>query len=215
MACEKGRPLEYALEGSVFVAGAVVRWLRDQMGVIKESKDSEDSALEVKDSAGVYFVPAFSGLGAPYWDIDARGTIVGLTAGITKNHIVRSALESIAYQTHDVINAMNADMTAFGGKKITSLKVDGGASANNLLMQMQSDVSGIDVVRLSCPEATAMGAAFLAGLAVGFYKDRNQIRKTTALGKTFTSSLTFDERKQKLDGWHKAINCAKAFSGEN
>ncbi len=215
VACEKGRPLEYALEGSVFVAGAVVRWLRDQMGVIKESKDSEDSALEVKDSAGVYFVPAFSGLGAPYWDIDARGTIVGLTAGITKNHIVRSALESIAYQTHDVINAMNADMTAFGGKKITSLKVDGGASANNLLMQMQSDVSGIDVVRLSCPEATAMGAAFLAGLAVGFYKDRNQIRKTTALGKIFTSSITFDERKQKLDGWHKAINCAKAFSGEN
>ncbi len=212
---EEGREIEYALEGSVFVGGAIVSWLRDQMKCIHESRDSEYFASKVRDSAGVYFVPAFSGLGAPYWDMDARGTIVGLTAGSGKNHIIRAALESIAYQTEDVIAAMNADMQAFEKSTIKSLKVDGGASANDLLMQMQSDISGISVIRSASAEATALGAAFLAGLAVGFFKDREELKQKMIKGKTFDPDISDEARNEKLNGWHKAVKACSAFSELN
>ena len=210
VANEKGRPIEYALEGSVFVGGAVIRWLRDEMKLIHDSSDSEYFARKVKDSAGVYLVPAFSGLGAPTWDMHARGTIVGLTAGTGKNHIIRAALESIAYQTEDVISAMNAD----NGERssISVLKVDGGASANELLMQMQSDFSSVTVQISSNPEATAQGAAFLAGLAVGFFVDRNELKGLVATKKCFTPTMSETERKSHLDGWHRAISACRKFS---
>ncbi len=214
IAGEKEREIEYALEGSVFVGGAIVKWLRDEMKLIHESRDSEYFARKVKDSAGVYFVPAFSGLGAPYWDMNARGTIVGLTAGAGKNHIIRAALEAIAYQTEDVICAMNEDMKAFGEKPITSLKVDGGASANSLLMQMQSDISGIDVICSSSAEATALGAAFLAGLAVGFFESRDELLQKMSNGNTFKSAVSDTQRREMLKGWHRAVKAVKAFSKE-
>ncbi len=212
VAGEKGRPIEYALEGSVFVGGAVVRWLRDQMELIETAADSEASAKEIKDSAGVYFVPAFSGLGTPYWDMEARGTIVGLTAGTGKHHIVRAALESIAYQTEDLIDAMNADMRACGEPPIKCLRVDGGASANNLLMQTQSDISGISVLRSATTEATATGVAFLAGLAVGFYKSREKLKKKLASGKTFNPKIKDSERKKLQNGWRRAVKACRDFS---
>ncbi len=214
IAGEKGRELEYALEGSVFVGGAVVRWLRDEMKLIHESSDSEYFARKVKDSAGVYFVPAFSGLGAPYWDMEARGTVVGLTAGAGKNHIIRAALESIAYQTQDVISAMNADMAEFSDEPIGSLRVDGGASANNLLMQLQSDISGISVLRSASAEATAMGAAFLAGLAVGFYESREELKAKLGAATEFNCSIDAAERERLLCGWRRAVRATKAFSEE-
>ncbi len=212
IAGEKGRDIEYALEGSVFVGGAIIRWLRDEMKLIQESRDSEYFANKVKDSAGVYFVPAFSGLGAPYWDMEARGTLVGLTAGAGKDHIIRASLESIAYQTDDVISAMNEDMKAFGAERIVSLKVDGGASANGLLMQMQSDISGISVIRSSSAEATAMGAAFLAGLAVGFFESREELREKMTVGKVFESNISVAEREKLLAGWHGAVKACRAFA---
>ncbi len=212
---EKDREIEYALEGSVFVGGAIVKWLRDQMRLIFESSDSEFFARKVEDSAGVYMVPAFSGLGAPYWDMQARGTIVGLTAGAGKNHIIRAALESIAYQTQDVISAMNADIKAFGQGSIQSLKVDGGASANDLLMQIQSDISAISVLRSSSYEATALGAAFLAGLAVGFYKSRDELKQKMSAGRVFEKSITEEKRAELLKGWHKAVLACRAFSEED
>ncbi len=215
IAGEKGSDLEYALEGSVFVGGAIVRWLRDEMHLIQESRDSEYFASKVSDSAGVYFVPAFSGLGAPYWDMEARGTIIGLTAGAGKNHIIRASLESIAYQTQDVISAMNADMKAFGEAPISTLKVDGGASANNLLMQMQSDISGISVLRSSSAEATALGAAFLAGLAVGFFASRQELREKITKGNLFESQIDAQERAELQKGWHKAVSACRAFCGED
>lgn len=208
---EKGREIEYALEGSVFVGGAIVKWLRDEMKIIHESRDSEYFARKVENSAGVYFVPAFSGLGAPYWDMEARGTIVGLTAGAGKNHIIRAALESIAYQTQDVISAMNEDMKMFNESPINCLRVDGGASANNLLMQLQSDISGISVQRSASAEATALGAAFLAGLAVGFFKNREELKEKVAAGKIFESSIDFEKRNELLKGWHRAVKSAKTF----
>lgn len=211
---EQGRDIEYALEGSVFVGGAIIKWLRDQLKLIHESSDSEYFANKVTDSAGVYFVPAFTGLGAPYWDVDAKGTIVGLTAGACKNHIIRAALESIAYQTEDVIAAMNADMQACGGIPIGCLKVDGGASVNNLLMQTQSDISGITVVRSSSAEATALGAAFLAGLAVGFYKDRDELKAKVCAGQMFESQIDSNARVARLDGWRRAVNACRAFGKE-
>ncbi len=212
---EKGRKIEYALEGSVFVGGAIIKWLRDEMNLIQESRDSEYFAKKVKDSAGVYFVPAFSGLGAPYWDMEARGTIVGLTAGAGKNHIIRAALESIAYQTEDVIFSMNEDMKLFSENVISSLKVDGGASANDLLMQMQSDISNISVLRSESCEATAMGAAFLAGLAVGFFKDREELKSKMKSCNTFSSNISEEKRKELLLGWHRAINSCKTFTEES
>ena len=210
VANEKGRPIEYALEGSVFVGGAVIRWLRDELKLIHDSSDSEYFARKVKDSAGVYLVPAFSGLGAPIWDMHARGTIVGLTAGTGKNHIIRAALESIAYQTEDVISAMNADNGDVN--RISVLKVDGGASANDLLMQMQSDFSGVTVQISSNPEATAQGAAFLAGLAVGFFADRDELKSLVATKRSFMPMMSEEERKTHLDGWHRAISACRKFS---
>ncbi len=213
VATEKGRPIEYALEGSVFVGGAVIRWLRDELKMIHEAKDSEYFAGKVKDSGGVYLVPAFSGLGAPVWDMHARGTIVGLTAGVGKNHIIRAALDAIAYQTDDMITAMNADMEAFGeGKRITELKVDGGASANGLLMQIQSDISNIAVSRASCAEATAAGAAYLAGLAVGFFKNRQEILSCRGESDIFEPMISEGERSVRKNGWQRAVKACRAFS---
>ena len=216
VAGEKGRPIEYALEGSVFVGGAVVRWLRDELKLIHDSSDSEYFARKVADSAGVYLVPAFSGLGAPTWDMHARGTILGLTAGTGKNHIIRAALESIAYQTEDVIAAMNADVAALNGGEgsnaISLLKVDGGASANDLLMQMQSDFSAITVQRAANAEATAAGAAFLAGLAVGFFADREELKGLTGAKRSFEPRMSEDERKVRLGGWHRAVSACRKFS---
>ncbi len=210
VANEKGRPIEYALEGSVFVGGAIIKWLRDEMRLIHEARDSEYFARKVPDTRGVYLVPAFSGLGAPFWDMNARGTIVGLTAGSGKNHIIRASLEAICYQTEDVLSAMRADM----GTDITSLKVDGGASANALLMQMQSDISGIRVIRSENAEATALGAAYLAGLAVGFFSGREELCPESSEGESFSPSINNEERCEKLAGWHKAVKACRCFSEE-
>lgn len=213
VAGEKGCPIEYALEGSVFVGGAVIRWLRDELKLIHDSSDSEYYARKVRDSAGVYLVPAFSGLGAPNWDMNARGSIFGLTAGTGKNHIIRAALESIAYQTEDVIEAMNADISALcEGEAISVLKVDGGASANDLLMQVQSDLSGIIVNRSANPEATAAGAAYLAGLAVGFFESREELKRLASNGKSFEPTMDSTVRKKCLDGWRRAVRSCRAFS---
>ena len=211
---EQGRPIEYALEGSVFVGGAVVRWLRDEMKLIDNSAESEACARSVENSGGVYVVPAFAGLGAPHWDMHARGTVVGLTSGTGKNHLIRAALESIAYQTEDVISAMNADMTAIGGEGVKSLKVDGGASANDLLMQMQSDISSIEVIRASNAEATAAGAAYLAGLAVGFFESRDELKRLVGESKRFKPEMSADDRNKALVGWRKAVRACRMFTEE-
>jgi len=207
-ATEHGRPIEYALEGSVFVGGAVIRWLRDEMKLLSSAAESQSVAASVPDNGGVYLVPAFAGLGAPHWNMYARGTIVGLTAGTGRNHLVRAALESIAFQTQDVLSAMNADMQSHGGE-VTCLRVDGGASANDLLMQMQSDYSGICVQRAATAEATALGAAFLAGLAVGFYRDRDELKALLSVGKTFSPVMCESIRQKHLDGWNNAVKTCK------
>ena len=204
-ASEKGKPAEYALEGSVFVGGAVIQWLRDELRVINESKDSEYFAKKVPDNAGVYLVPAFAGLGAPHWDMHARGTITGLTRGSNIYHIIRAALESIAYQSNDVIGAMEADT----GRDISFLKVDGGASANSFLMQFQSDISNVEVIRPSLAEATAQGAAFLAGLAVGFYKSRDELKAIVSVKDSFKPCIEEQKRKELLNGWNNAVNACK------
>ena len=204
-ATEKGAPREYALEGSVFVGGAVIQWLRDELGLIRESRDSEYFAGKVSDSGGVYVVPAFAGLGAPYWDMNARGTITGLTRGTGIEHIIRASLESIAYQTQDLLAAMVAD----SGSKIETLRVDGGAAANNFLMQFQADISDISVFRPANQEATAAGAAFLAGLATGFFKDRDELLSLCRGGIGFETSMDGKKREALLSGWHKAVNAAQ------
>ena len=218
VAGEKDRPIEYALEGSVFVGGAVIRWLRDELKLIHDSADSEYFAKKVKDTAGVYLVPAFAGLGAPVWDMHARGTIFGLTAGAGKNHIIRAALESIAYQTEDVLSAMNADIRDFYGDRamhtVSCLKVDGGASANDLLMQMQSDLSGVTVCRSANPEATAAGAAYLAGLAVGFFSGREELRRLSGAGTIFTPLMSEEIRREKRNGWQRAVRACRCFHEE-
>ena len=213
-ATEAGRPMEYALEGSVFVGGAVIKWLRDGMRLIHEASDSEYFAKKVKDTGGVYLVPAFSGLGAPVWDMHAKGTLVGVTAGTTKNHIIRASLEAIALQTEDVLSAMRNDLCAIAGdgRDIKSLKVDGGASVNDLLMQMQSDLSEVSVLRSTGTEATAAGAAFLAGLAVGFFESRDQLRCLVGTEKAFSPAMTAEERASKLKGWRRAVRACRAFS---
>ena len=213
-ATEAGKPIEYALEGSVFIGGAVVRWLRDEMKLIHDAKDSEYFAKKVADCGGVYVVPAFTGLGTPYWDAHARGTIVGLSAGVGKNHIIRAALESIAYQSEDLLSAMNADMESVVEKvnKIHSLRVDGGASANALLMQMQSDISGIEVLRSANPEATAAGAAYLAGLAVGFFRDRAELKNKLGAGDIYRPAIDEATRTARMKGWHRAIKACRVFS---
>lgn len=203
-----GEEPEYALEGSVFVAGAVVKWLRDELRLIQDARDTEYFAGKVSDNGGVYMVPAFVGIGAPYWDMRARGSLFGLTRGVNRNHIIRAAIESIAYQTEDILRAMEKDIA----KPITSLKVDGGASANRLLMQFQSDISDICVTRPSSGEATALGAAFLAGLTCGFWKNREELTELINGGATyFTPSMDETSRQKLLTGWHKAVNACRAF----
>ena len=194
----------YALEGSIFVAGASIQWLRDEMKFIDSSTDSEYMARKVKDTNGCYVVPAFTGLGAPYWDQYARGTIVGLTRGVNKYHVIRATLESMAFQVNDVLEAMKAD----SGINLTSLKVDGGASANNLLMQMQADISNAPVNRPVCVETTAMGAAYLAGLAVGYWDSMDDIKRNWAIDRVFEPEIEADLREKKLKMWKKAVACA-------
>ena len=200
--------VEYALEGSVFVAGAAIQWLRDEMRMIKTARQSEEYADEVPDCKGVYVVPAFTGMGAPYWDSYARGTIVGVTRGCKKEHFIRATLESIAYQAYDVIAAMEED----AGVKMKHLKVDGGASANNMLMKFQADIAGIRAERPKCIETTALGAAYLAGLAVGYWSSKDEIRKNWNLGRAFEPTMEETERTKLLKGWHRAVRCALAWS---
>lgn len=193
--------VEYALEGSVFVAGAVIQWLRDELGIIDDAADVEYFAQKVPDSGGVYFVPALTGLGAPYWDMDATGTIFGLTRGTNKNHIIRAALESIAYQSYDIMKAMEDDSKI----KIKSLKVDGGASSNDFLMQFQADLLDVNVQRSFTPESTSLGACFLAGLQTGFFKDKTTLLNGQNKNKAWDNRISDEERKQKLAAWHHAI----------
>ena len=197
----------YALEGSIFVAGAAIQWLRDELRFIESASDSEYMARKVPDTNGCYVVPAFTGLGAPYWDAYARGTIVGLTRGVNKYHIIRATLDSIAYQTNDVLTAMEAD----AGVKLSALKVDGGASANNYLAQIQSDISNAPVLRPRCVETTAMGAAYLAGLAVGYWSDLGDIRKNWAVDRQFDAMISGEQRRKRLDDWKRAVCCATAW----
>ena len=198
----------YALEGSVFVGGAVIQWLRDELKLINESADSEYFANKVKASAGVYVVPAFTGLGAPYWDMYARGAILGLTRGAGRNHIIRAALEGIAYQTLDVLKAMQAD----SGVQFKELKVDGGASANNLLMQFQADIAGVTVRRPMIRETTALGAAYLAGLATGVWRDLNDIKGQWTLDKLYEPQMEAARARELVDGWHKAVERARGWA---
>ncbi|OGV56607.1 MAG: glycerol kinase [Lentisphaerae bacterium GWF2_44_16] len=207
VAWDIGDGMEYALEGSVFIGGAVIQWLRDQMKLVKTAADSEREALSVKDNGGVYFIPAFVGLGAPYWDPEAKGTIMGLTRGSGSAHIIRAALESIAFQSLDLIDAIKDDI----GGKITSLKVDGGASVNSFLMQFQSDILGIPVIQSSIAETTALGAAYLAGLHCGYWNDKDDIRKNWKARKTFTPALDPYEREAMTANWHQAVRAALQF----
>ncbi len=198
---------EYALEGSVFVAGASVQWLRDEMRLVETARQTEEFATVVPDTTGVYVVPAFVGLGAPYWDQYARGTIVGVTRGCKKEHFIRATLESIAYQTYDVLKVMEKD----SGIRLTSLRVDGGASANNFLMKFQSDILELNVKRPKCIETTALGASYLAGLATGFWKSTDEIQKNWKLGREFEPTMPDRRRKELLKGWHVAIKCARLY----
>ncbi|MDO4188021.1 MAG: glycerol kinase GlpK [Lachnospiraceae bacterium] len=202
--------VNYALEGSIFVAGAAIQWLRDEMRLIDSAEDSEYMANKVEDTNGCYVVPAFTGLGAPHWDQYARGTIVGITRGVNKYHIIRATLESIALQTHDVLKAMKADSQM----DVEALKVDGGASANDTLMQIQSDLVNAKVLRPSCVESTAKGAAFLAGLAVLFWKDKEEVIKYNNIEKTFIPSLSEEERMEKIAGWNKAVKYSFGWAKE-
>ena len=202
--------IQYALEGSVFVGGAVIQWLRDELCIINDAKDSEYFARKVKDNGGVYVVPAFVGLGAPYWDMYARGAILGLTRGANKNHIIRAALESIAYQTNDLIKVMEEE----AGYKLSKLKVDGGASKNSLLMQFQANISNTQVLRPIITETTALGAAFLAGLAVGFWKDKDEIADKWFVSEKYNSEFNDEERYKLSKGWKKAILKAKDWEEE-
>lgn len=210
IAAGTSKQAEYALEGSVFVAGAAIQWLRDGMRMIKSAPQSEEYAVGAEDTGGVYVVPAFAGLGAPYWNPYARGTIVGLTRGCKKEHFIRATLESIAYQTADVLRAMEKD----SGIELKSLKVDGGASANNFLMQFESDILNTEVRRPECIETTALGAAYLAGLATGYWKDHAEIKENWLLGRTFTPAMEEEKRAALLRGWQKAVKCALIWSEE-
>lgn len=200
--------VNYALEGSIFVAGAAIQWLRDEMKLIDSAMDSEYMAGKVKDTNGCYVVPAFTGLGAPHWDQYARGTIVGITRGVNKSHIIRATLESLAYQTNDVLNAMRAD----SGIDLKALKVDGGASANNLLMQIQSDIIGAPVLRPKCVETTAMGAAYLAGLAVGYWQNKEDVIHNWSIDRTFEPQITAEDRARRVKGWNKALTYAHGWA---
>lgn len=205
-----GEPAQYALEGSVFIGGAVIQWVRDELRLISSAPESEEAANRVNDSGGVYVVPAFSGLGTPYWDMYARGTICGITRGTNKDHIVRACLESIAYQTNDLIDAMKED---FGGG-INSVKVDGGASRNNFLMQFQSDISNITVKRPQNAEATALGAALIAGLQCGFFESRQALVNAAEKTEDFTPRIEKAKREELLSGWKRAVGSTVAFHKE-
>lgn len=208
LACgPKGEPA-YALEGAVFMGGASIQWLRDEMKLLAGAEDSEYFATKVDSSNGVYVVPAFTGLGAPYWDAYARGTIVGLTRGVNSNHIIRATLEGIAYQTRDVLDAMQAD----SGIKLANLRVDGGAVANNFLMQFQSDVLDTEVHRPEVTEVTALGAAYLAGLAVGFWDSIDELQDKAVLDRTFMPHHDEEKRNRRYKGWKRAIKCAQVWS---
>ena len=202
--------VSYALEGSIFVAGAAIQWLRDELRFIESASDSEYMARKVPDTNGCYVVPAFTGLGAPYWDARARGTILGLTRGVNKYHIIRATLDSIAYQVNDVLSAMEADASI----RLSALKVDGGASANNYLTQTQADISAAPVLRPRCVETTAMGAAYLAGLAVGYWKNLQEICQNWAVDRRFEPGISPDQRADRLDHWKKAVACTSAWTGE-
>ena len=210
IAVSLGGKVEYALEGSVFVGGAVIQWIRDEMGLIRESSDSEYYAQKVPDTGGVYIVPAFTGLGAPYWDMYARGCIVGITRGTTQNHIIRAAEESIAYQSADLVDAMEKDT----GIPIAALKVDGGASRDQFLMQFQSDILHKEVLRPAIRETTALGAAYLAGLAVGVWKDKDEIRRLWSCNMTFAPKMDEEKRTALLKGWHKAVGLSRGWAEE-
>jgi glycerol kinase len=199
--------VQYALEGSIFVAGSAIQWLRDGLRILKNAKDSEDYAGKVDSTAGVYVVPAFVGLGTPYWDSDVRGAVFGLTRGTSKEHFVRATLESLAYQTKDVLSAMEAD----SGIELKTLRVDGGAVKNNFLMSFQSDILKVPVERPIINETTALGAAYLAGLAVSFWKDQEEIAKQWAIERQFNPKMTEEKRKSLYEGWKKAVNAAIAF----
>ena len=203
--------VNYALEGSIFVAGASIQWLRDELRIIDSAPDSEYMAKKVKDTNGCYVVPAFTGLGAPHWDQYARGTIVGLTRGVNKYHIIRATLESLAYQVNDVLQAMKAD----SGIDLAALKVDGGASANDFLMQFQSDIINAPVKRPCCVETTAMGAAYLAGLAVGYWGSKEDVIKNWAIDKVFTPAMDGEDREEKIKGWNKAVKCSFGWAKED
>ena len=203
--------INYALEGSIFVAGAAIQWLRDEMRLIDSAEDSEYMAGKVEDTNGCYVVPAFTGLGAPHWDPYARGTIVGITRGVNKYHIIRATLESLAYQVNDVLKAMEAD----SGITLSVLKVDGGASANNFLMQVQADLSGAPVNRPKCVETTAMGAAYLAGLAAGFWSSQEEIREKWASDRVFTPQISAEQREEKLKGWKRAVRYSYGWAKED
>ena len=204
-----GEAPQYALEGSVFVGGAVIQWLRDELKIIKNAAESEDYAISIKDNNGVYIVPAFSGLGAPYWDMRARGTICGLTRGSGRAELCRAALEAIAYQSEDLLRSMRADT----GITLKTLNADGGATANGFLMQFQADISDISVCCPPSPEATALGAAFLAGLKTGFFSDRDELLSLIKSDRTYSPNIEAERRKELLDGWLRAVSAAKVFNG--
>jgi len=200
--------VNYALEGSVFVCGAVIQWLRDEIDILDNAAQSEKMARKVEDTCGLYVVPAFVGLGAPYWDPYARGAVLGITRGANKNHLVRAALESMAYQTTDLISAMVDDL----GEPLVALKVDGGASANNFLMQFQSDILGCNVMRPQCIETTSLGAAYLAGLATGYWKSKEDVIDNWQIDQTFQPEMTAEKRSELLTGWKKAIGAVKGWA---
>ncbi|MCR5081853.1 MAG: glycerol kinase GlpK [Parasporobacterium sp.] len=206
----KDAPIEYVLEGSVFVCGAVIQWIRDELRFITDAGDSEYFATKVPDNGGVYIVPAFSGLGAPYWDAHARGSILGVTRGTNRSQIIRAGLESIAYQCEDLINAMESDF----GEKITSMKVDGGGCSNNFTMQFQADISNLNVVRPAEKEATAMGVAFLAGLATGFFESMEELKQKNKAEREFSPEMDEDKRTKLLNKWHKAVKACQEFAKE-
>ena len=204
IACGGNGSVNYALEGSIFVAGAAIQWLRDELRLLEDARDSEYMAQKVKDTNGCYVVPAFTGLGAPHWDQYARGTIVGLTRGCNKNHIIRATLDSLCYQVNDVLHAMEAD----SGIAMKALKVDGGACANNYLMQTMADISNLPVERPCCVETTALGAAYLAGLAVGYWSSTDEVVKNWSVDRTFLPQITAEERVKRIKGWNKAVRCS-------
>ena len=211
IAAGTGDQVQYALEGSVFVAGAAVQWLRDELQLIRSASETEVAACSVADTNGVYVVPAFTGMGAPYWNPYARGMIVGLTRGAKREHLIRATLESLAYQTAEVLEAMEKD----AGTKLRKLRVDGGASSNNFLMQFQADILDAEVIRPACIETTALGAAYLAGIAVGFWSDLDDIKTNWQKAQIFQPSMQTEEREAHLKGWKRAVRCALAYTQED